>query len=117
MDVKHRCVPCSQDRGVVDDHDLCSELFDHHRRVVDMSKNISACYVFLVNASKVKSDVVAWLGSLQLLVVHFNGLDLSDNPPAFTCWAYDDLVSDLHDAGFNLSYRNDADSLDVVHIL
>src|SRR3989338_819220 len=105
------------DSRMVQHHYLSGKFGCNCWRCVDMPKNISSCYVFLLDAPYVEAYVVSRLCLLHLLMVHLDCLYFACYPFSFSCWDKYDLVSYFHYTRLYSTYRNNSDTSDVINIL
>ncbi len=111
--VEDRGVSDGDDGRVVQDDDLSGEGLGDGRRVVDRSGDVSPLDVVLGNSTDVESDVVSRESLGEGLVVHLDGLDLSDDMGRLE----HDLHVGLEDTGLDTSDRNGSDTGDGIDIL
>jgi len=100
--------------GVFDDDDLGGEILANLGGVVlGVGTDVSSSEVLGVDSFDVESDVVSGSGLGKLFVVHFDGLDVSDDVGGDEL----DGHSDLEGSGFDSSDGDGSDSGNLVDVL
>ena len=108
--VENRGVSCSDCGGVLQNDNLSYKLVSNLWWVVNMTTNVSSADIVLADTTDVPADVVSWESLWNFFVVHLNGFNFT----GCSTWHEDDLVTLLHDTGFNSAYRHSSDTGDGV---
>src|SRR3990172_7638216 len=117
VNVEKRSVANSHNSRMVQDNHVSSEFNSNSWWVVNRTNNVSTRDILLLNTSQVETNVITRLCLGQLLVVHFNGLDFTNNTLAASSRHNNDFLTNFHNASLDLSDRNNTDTSDVVNIL
>lgn len=114
MAIQDGCVSGVDLSGVVHDNDLSLEGFSFLGWVIlGVGGDVSSSDILDGQSLDVESYVVTGVGFQKLFVVHFDGLDVSDQ----SGWGELDGHTGLQDSGFDSSYGNCSDSSNLVNIL